>query len=135
LPESPKVCPICGSKMENGSIIVGGNKSQPNGNSEVFWADQVTGSLEFAVWMQRFPITIADAYRCQNCKMIMLPYEKGEGAEAKGQHEQMLLMYKYFYGGGAHILEQKIEDLRKQGMSLEEAVRKLVQQEKPNKEE
>ncbi len=138
LSNSLRECPICGSRMDGGSVIVGGQKSGTSGGSEVFWIDHVTGSLEFAVMVQRFPITIASAYRCQNCKVILLGYEKDEQTEDerakkdKEFHEYLLSIYKHFYGGGEHALEEKLEAFMKQGLSTEEIMRKIIQKEKPN---
>jgi len=130
LSKLPENCPICGMKMERGYVTTG---------MQIWWSKEKTGSLARAtdevvagsVWSG----TCQEAYRCLNCKIVLIyapqmQIEPPKQIEKLSLHEQLFNLYIPIHGGRTkQVLEKKIESIAKQGLNREEAIRKLAEKE------
>lgn len=62
----------------------------------------------------------------------VIPSETEPAEKPENLYEQLLYVYRHFYGGGRNrlVLEHKIKSLETQGLRREEAIRKLAEKEK-----
>jgi len=73
-------CPKCGSKMEKGYIITFrmASRDEYHGNDSIIWKEKRPGLMMTELGFRLLPTRIyesySEAYRCQNCKLILLHY-------------------------------------------------------------
>lgn len=79
-----KVCPICGSRMEEGYVasrmIAWSNKKISNWSFKGLWSGEIVVSRDYP-----YPIANVEATRCIKCKIIVFKYGETSNAAKENQ--------------------------------------------------
>jgi len=132
-------CPKCAEEMEEelvflsspGSSFLCWSKETPT-----FWHIPKEREILLRLMVRYSEENVRKAYKCPKCHMVCFEYPAVKEPKVelpdkpKTLYEQLLYKYANFYGGGRLVLESKIKSLVKQGLSREEAIRKLAEKEK-----
>jgi len=134
-------CPVCGEKMENGFVYVSGSRGANIcwlREKPTFWhvPKNRTTLLKFNL-SSSIDESVAEAYRCLKCNMILFSYrdeprfsEEKLAGKSKETYTKLLNYYTSFRSNPRQFLENKLKNLSKKGLSLEEAIKELAIKEK-----
>lgn len=125
----PVRCPICGREMERGKLeALAASGSLIQGvlvnwrTPKKRWSSENLGIGYLTV---RF-----EGVRCQFCNIIIFRYRKRRKAPltVEAMYERLVEMYNRSYGRGKQLVDRKIERYIREGLTREEAIKKLAEE-------
>lgn len=125
----PVRCPICGREMERGKLeALAASGSLIQGvlvnwrTPKKRWSSENLGIGYLTVHFE--------GVRCQFCNIIIFHYRKRRKAPltVEAMYERLVEMYNRSYGRGKHLVDRKIERYIREGLTREEAIKKLAKE-------
>ncbi len=114
-------CPLCGSKMEIGRV----GSSYP-----ISWVDG-KGGWRRGLFPEQLFLGSVEARRCRNCKIVFFKYGREAEPIPKSSEELYGKLEKAYVKahGSPSWLEDRINAYMKEGLSREEAIRRVAEDE------
>lgn len=131
----PVRCPICGRKMEKGTLRVVAAGLKYVGVYWIFPERKGWGESEDKLGEGIISVNFGGV-RCQFCQIVLFYYDhnyyvkrvmrKKAPPSVEALYERLVEVYNRSYGRGKHLVDRKMERHIREGLTREEAIKKLA---------